>query len=56
MEKLKELLNEAVNDPFAFQYGSAIGMPELRSEIARYMEGWGIELSSNEIMVTHGSQ
>ncbi len=56
MDKLKELLNEAADDPFAFQYGSAIGMPELRSEIAHYMKRWDVKTSFKEIMITHGSQ
>ena len=56
MEDLRELVVEASRDPLSFQYGSALGLKELRDEIARYMERWGVKTSAGEIMVTHGSQ
>ena len=56
MEDLRELVAEASRDPLAFQYGSALGSPELREEIARYMGRWGVNTSAEEIMITHGSQ
>ena len=56
MDELRELVAEASENPLAFQYGTALGLEELRGEIARYMERWGVKTSKNEIMVTHGSQ
>ncbi|NJE48028.1 PLP-dependent aminotransferase family protein [Thermococcus sp. 9N3] len=56
MEELRELVAEASENPLAFQYSSTLGLKELRDEIARYMERWGVRTSADEIMVTHGSQ
>ena len=56
MEELGDVIMDVSKMREAFQYGPALGIPELREELAGYMKSWSVETSGGEIMITHGSQ
>ena len=57
LEKIKEAFLEITEDPEAFQYSTTFGFGKLRKELSKFLkETQGINVTPNEIAITHGSQ